>query len=83
MNFRKIIGAVAVAGVVGASTLGVGIATANAQPPLQPSTTVVHSESAGWHGGGHWHGWGHRRWGGWHGVPWWHAWGGHPWGWGW
>ena len=80
MKFKRLIGSVAIAGIVGASTLGMGAGIANANPAqTNPGTATV--QPAGWHGGGHggWgHGYGYR--GGWHGDPDWHP-CGWPWRW--
>ena len=82
MNIKRLIGSVAIAGVVGASTLGIGAGIANASPAESSSGTAV-VQPVGWHGGGHggWgHGWGPGYRGGWYGDRWWHPWG-WPWGW--
>jgi hypothetical protein len=95
MNAKKVLSAVAIGGVVLASTLGVGAGAANAltaQP--NPGTVQVHPaaivpaartgaalQPVDWHGGAHWHGWDHDHWGAWHGDPWWHPWAWHRWGW--
>jgi hypothetical protein len=80
MNIKRLISSVAIAGVVGASTLGIGAGIANANPTQSSSGTAV-VQPVGWHGGGHWHGGGYGPgWGGWHGDRWWHPWG-WPWGW--
>jgi hypothetical protein len=77
---KRLIGGIAVAGIVGASTLGIGEGVANASTP-QPSSGTAVVQPAGWHGGGIGHGWGHGdgrgygHWGGWPGFGW------HPWGW--
>ena len=77
MSIKRLIGGVAIVGVVGASTLGIGAGIAGARPAASSSGPAV-VQPVDWHGGGHgWggHGWGH---GGWHG-----GWGWHPWGWPW
>ena len=77
MNLKRLIGSVAIAGVVGASTLGIGTGIANANPTQSSSGTAV-VQPVGWHGGGYGHGWGHGyghgHWGGWGGDRWWHPW---------
>ena len=83
MNIKRMIGSVAVAGVFGASTLGIGggIATAS---PTQSSSGTAAVQPVDWHGGGHGYGWGHGYGhgyrGGWSGDRWWHPWG-WPWDW--
>ena len=57
MNLKRLIGSVAVAGVVGASTLGIGGGIANASP-AQTSSGSVAVQPVDWHGGGHGHGYG-------------------------
>ena len=71
MNLKRLIGNVAIAGVVGASTLGIGTGIANANPTQSSSGTAV-VQPVGWHGGGY-------R-GGWRGDRWWHPWA-RPWRW--
>jgi hypothetical protein len=66
MNLKRLIGSVAIAGVVGASTLGIGTGIANASPTQSSSGTAV-VQPVGWHGGGGWHG--DRGWHRW-GWPW-------------
>jgi hypothetical protein len=66
MNLKRLIGSVAIAGVVGASTLGIGTGIANASPTQSSSGTAV-VQAVGWHGGGGWHG--DRGWHRW-GWPW-------------
>lgn len=85
MNAKKLLGAIAIAVVIGASTLSVGAATANAQPSSQPNTTVGQTESAGWHGGGRWYGpgRGHGHYGRGYGIPFRHPFRWHPHGWRW
>jgi hypothetical protein len=87
MNLKRLIGSVAIAGVVGASTLGIGAGIANADPtPSNSGTAAV--QPADWQGGGHGRGWGHdyghgygHGYGyGWPGDRWWHPWG-WPWHW--
>lgn len=79
MSIKRLIGSVAIAGIVGASTLGIGAGAANARP-AQPSSATAVVAPAGWHGGWRGHGYGYGRggdyWGGWPGFRW------HPWGWG-
>ena len=79
MNIKRLIASVAIAGVVGPSTLGIGEGIANASPAESSSGTAV-VQPVDWHGGGHGHGWGHGDRGGWPGDRWWHPWG-WPWGW--
>ena len=83
MNIKRMIGRVAVAGVVGASTLGIGGGIANASPTRSSSGTAA-VQPVDWHGGGHGYGWGHGYGhgyrGGWPGDRWWHPWG-WPWHW--
>ncbi|MDT5182038.1 MAG: hypothetical protein QOJ20_5037 [Mycobacterium sp.] len=84
MNLKRLIGSVAIAGVVGASTLGIGTGIANAAPTQSNSGTAT-VQPVGWHGGGYWghgggygrgwgHGYGHDFRGGWGGDRWWHPW---------
>jgi hypothetical protein len=89
MNLKRLIGGIAVAGAVGASTLGLGAGIANAGPDSSSSATAL-VQQAGWHGygNGYGHGYGHDYghdyghggyFGGWHGGgPFWN-----PWAWGW
>jgi hypothetical protein len=87
MHIKRLIGSVAVAGIIGVSTLGIGEGVANASTsPAVSDTAVV--QPVYWHGGhgfgpgfgrGFGHGYGHRYWGGWHGFRWWHPWGWHRW----
>jgi hypothetical protein len=75
MNVKRVIAVTASAGLIVASTLGVGAGVANAGSHL-PAPNAAHSVD--WHGRGHWHdggGDGH----GWRDAPWWL----HRWGWGW
>jgi hypothetical protein len=85
MNIKRLIGSVAVAGIVGASTLGIGDGIANASTD-QPNSGTPVVQTVDWRGGhGYGHGfgrgfgrgWGHGygHWGGWPGFRW------HPWGW--
>jgi hypothetical protein len=82
MNVKRVISSIAIAGIVGASTLGIGSGIAEASPaqPNSGSTTV---QSVGWHGGGHGYGrggdYGYGR-GRDYGNPFWHPWG-WPWRW--
>jgi hypothetical protein len=86
MNFRRLIGSVAIAGVVGGSTLGIGAPVASASTDEASSGTAV-VQQAGWHGygygpgrgHGYGHGFGHR--GGWPIHDWGRPWGWHPWRW--
>jgi hypothetical protein len=77
MNFKRLIGGIAVAGVVGASTLGLGAGAANASPTQSSSGTAL-VQPAGWHGygyGGYGHGYDRGGyWGGWHGGAFWNPW---------
>jgi hypothetical protein len=57
MNFKRLIASVTIAGVVGATTVGIGAGVANANPYESTSGTAV-VQPADWHGG-HGHGWGH------------------------
>jgi len=85
MNLKRLISSAAIAGVVGASTLGIGAGVANADSDQSHSATTV-VQPADWHGyyGGRGHGWGygygHGYRGGWPINRWWHPWGG-PWHW--
>ena len=58
MNIKRLISSVAIAGIVGASTLGIGAGIAGANP-AQASSGTAAVQPVDWHGGGHWHGWGH------------------------
>jgi hypothetical protein len=60
MNIKRVISSIAVVGIVGASTLGVGAGIAEASP-AQPNSGTTTLQPAGWHGGS-----------GWHGDPFWH-----------
>jgi hypothetical protein len=82
MNLKRLIGSVAIAGVVGASSLGIGAGIANASPARSNSGTAAvqpvdwHGHGYG-HGRGYGHGYGHGDYrGGWPGFQWWHPWGG-------
>ena len=83
MNIKRVISSIAIAGIVGASTLGIGSGIAEASP-AQPNSGTTTVQPVGFHGGGHGGGhdygrgggFGYR--GGWHGDPFWH-----PWGWPW
>ena len=83
MNLRRLIGSVAIAGVVGASALGIGAGIANANPTRSDSGTAV-VQPVDWHGDGHGHGlghsYGHCYRGGWPGDRWRHP-RGWPWRW--
>jgi hypothetical protein len=86
MGIKRLFGSVAIAGIVGASTLGIGAGTANASPAQSGSESVA-VQPVDWHGGGRGHGYGYGHdygrggyWGGWHGDPYWHPWG-WPWHW--
>ena len=79
MNLKRLIGSVAIAGVVDAPTLGIGAGVANANPTESNSGTAV-VQPADWNGGygrGHsWgHGYGHDYRGGWSINRWCHPWG--------
>ncbi len=92
MNVKRVISSVAIAGLVGASTLGIGTGIAAASPTESNSATTT-VQPVGWHGGG-WpggghgfgHGYGHGGGYGFHGGgygygnPFWHPWG-WPWRW--
>jgi hypothetical protein len=81
MRIKRLMGRVAVAGIVGVSTLGIGTGIANASTDQANSGTPV-VQSVDWYGHGYGHGYGHDwghgygRGGGWPGFGW------HPWGWG-
>jgi hypothetical protein len=79
MSIRRLISSVAVAGIVGASSLGIGDGIANASTEQSNSDTAV-VQQVGWHGYGygygHGRGHGYGHWDGWPGFRW------HPWGWG-
>jgi hypothetical protein len=83
MNIKRVISSIAIAGIVGSSTLGIGTGIAEASP-AQPNSGTSTAQPVGWHGGGHGYGHGYGRGGGygyggaWHGNPFWH-----PWGWPW
>jgi hypothetical protein len=67
MNLKRLIGSLAIAGVVAASSLGIGTGIANANP-VQVNSGPAVVQPVGWHGGG------------WHGDRGWHPWG-WPWRW--
>jgi hypothetical protein len=87
MNVKQVISSIAVAGIVGASTLGIGSGIAEASP-AQPNSGITTAQAVGWHGGGGHGGFGHGggRGGGYgyhgggYGNPFWHPWG-WPWRW--
>jgi len=85
MNIKRVISSIAIAGLVGASTLGIGSGIAEASP-AQPHSGTTTVQPVDWHGGGHGGGHGYGRGGGfgyrggWHGDPFWHPWG-WPWRW--
>jgi hypothetical protein len=87
MNIKRVISSIAIAGIVGASTLGIGSGIAEASP-AQPNSGTTTVQPVGWHGGGHGGGFGHGYGrgggfgyrGGWGGDPFWHPWG-WPWRW--
>jgi hypothetical protein len=79
MRIKRLFGGVAVAGVVGLSTLGLAEGVANASTTPSSSDTAA-VQPVDWHGGygygyGHDGGRGYGHWGGWPGFGW------HPWGW--
>jgi hypothetical protein len=83
MNIKRVISSLAIAGIVGASTLGIGTGIANASTTQSNSgTTTV--QQVDWRGGGHGYGHGFGRGGfgypGGYGNPFWHPWG-WPWRW--
>jgi hypothetical protein len=86
MNIKRVISSIAIAGIVGASTLGIGAGIAEASPaqPNSGTTTVqpVGFHGGGGHGGGHGfgRGGGYGYHGGGYGNPFWHPWG-WPWRW--
>ncbi|WP_101951258.1 hypothetical protein [Mycobacterium sp. 3519A] len=87
MNFKRVIGSVAIAGAIGVSSLGIGAGVANASTDSAHSGTAV-VQPVDWRGYDHGHGWGHgygRGYGGfrggWPGYHWGHGWGWHPWRW--
>ena len=64
MNIKRVISSIAIAGIVGASTLGIGSGIAEASP-AQPNSGTTTVQPVGWHGGGYWgHGGGYGRGGG-------------------
>jgi len=84
VNLKRLIGSVAMAGVVGASSLGIGAGVANADSDQSHSTSAF-VQSADWRGyDGHGHGYGFGRGyggyghdyyrGGWPVDRWWHPW---------
>ena len=87
MNIKRVISSIAIAGIVGASTLGIGAGIAEASP-AQPNSGTTTVQSVGFHGGGFHGGGGHGfgRGGGYgyhgggYGNPFWHPWG-WPWRW--
>ena len=85
MNLKRLIGSFAAAGIVGASTLGIGAGVANANTTQSDDGTASVQQvdwrgGHGFHGGGHGYGYGHDFRGGWPGARWWHPWG-WPWRW--
>jgi hypothetical protein len=83
MNIKRVISSIAIAGIVGASTLGIGSGIAEASP-AQPNSGTTMAQSVGWHGGGGHGGFGrgggYGYHGGGYGNPFWHPWG-WPWRW--
>jgi hypothetical protein len=84
MNIKRVISSIAIAGIVGASTLGIGAGIAEASP-AQPNSGPTTAQPVGFHGGGgghggFGHGGGYGYHGGGYGNPFWHPWG-WPWGW--
>jgi hypothetical protein len=86
MNIKRVISSIAIAGIVGASTLGIGAGIAEASPAQSNSGTTT-AQPVGFHGdGGHGGGHGFGRGGGYgyhgggYGNPFWHPWG-WPWRW--
>jgi hypothetical protein len=84
MNIKRVISSIAIAGIVGASTLGIGAGIAEASP-AQPNSGTTTAQPVGFHGGGGGHGGfgrggGYGYHGGGYGNPFWHPWG-WPWGW--
>jgi hypothetical protein len=87
MNIKRVISSIAIAGIVGASTLGIGSGIAEASP-AQPNSGTTTVQPVGFHGGGGGHGgFGHGGFG--HGGGYGYHGGGygnsfwHPWGWPW
>ena len=82
MNIKRVISSIAIAGIVGASTLGIGAGIAEASP-AQPNSGTMTVQPVGFHGGGG-HGFGrgggYGYHGGGYGNPFWHPWG-WPWRW--
>jgi hypothetical protein len=88
MNIKRVISSIAIAGIVGASTLGIGSGIAEAST-AQPNPAITTARPVGWHGGGGHGGFGHGGFGrgggygyhgGGYGNPFWHPWG-WPWRW--
>ncbi len=90
MNIKRVISSIAIAGIVGASTLGIGSGIAEASP-AQPNSGITTVQPVGFHGGGGHGGFGHGGASGTAGVgfrgggrltghPFWHPWG-WPWRW--
>jgi hypothetical protein len=88
MNVKRVISSIAIAGIVGASTLGIGSGIAEASP-AQPNSGTTTVQPVGFHGGGGHGGFGHGGFGhggfrgggyGFPGRPFWHPWG-WPWRW--
>jgi hypothetical protein len=79
MNLKRLIGSVAIAGVVSGSALGVGAGVASASTSEGDSGVAV-VQPTDWHGHGHGYGHGRDYRGGWPINRWWHRWGG-PWHW--
>jgi uncharacterized membrane protein len=75
MNLKRLIGSVAIAGIVGPSTLGIGAGTANASSAPSNSGTALVQPAGYGHGYGYGRGYDHGGyWGGWHGGPFWNPW---------
>jgi hypothetical protein len=74
VNVKRLIGSAAIAGVVGASTLGIGAGVANAKTSESNSGTAV-VQPADWHGYGRGRGYDPGFRGGWPINRWWHPWG--------
>ena len=83
MHLKRLIGGVAIAGSLGAASLGIGTGAANATTDESSSGTAV-VQPVDWHGydRGHdfGHGYGRDYRGGWPINHWWHPWG-WPWRW--
>ncbi|OBF40565.1 hypothetical protein A5724_07230 [Mycobacterium sp. ACS1612] len=77
MNFKRVIGSVAIASAIGVSSLGIGAGVANASTDSTHSGTAV-VQPVDWRGYGHGHDWGHGYGrgfrGGWPDNHWWHPW---------